>query len=113
MERYVLHLKVKAKDLDAVEATIANGAKLNELDRSGQSPLHLAVLTANINMVEILLKAGANPNTLSIEWVTPAWRAAKLGYEEIRDLLIAYGSQAEDHKYSAKPAIRVINLVTV
>ncbi|MCI1187119.1 ankyrin repeat domain-containing protein [Hymenobacter sp. DH14] len=71
MEKYSLHEKVLEADADGVSSLISAGADLNELDVLGHSPLHWAVFGGYYNIVECLLKAGANPNVLSRDGVTP------------------------------------------
>lgn len=47
---------------------IKNGAKIDEFDFDGKTPLHLAVKTdgiVNMDIVDLLLKNGANINLLA------------------------------------------------
>jgi ankyrin repeat protein len=48
-------------ELDVVLRLLVNGCNPNEYLASGQTPLHLAVSQNNVQLVEILLKGGADP----------------------------------------------------
>lgn len=73
------------------------GAKLEERDEVGSTPLHKAVLSKNVNAVRALLAAGAN---LESRWEennrgTALHLAAGAGYTEIVRLLVADGARLE------------------
>lgn len=90
MNDYLLHIKVLQNDDNALKNLIKSGVDLNILDPLGNSPLHLAVLCRNILLVKTLLFAGANPNILSNELLTPAAKAITIGYYDIAELLYSY-----------------------
>lgn len=69
--RNIIHLLVMAHGsgggdsasvMVALEAAMARGCPINELDGSGVMPLHLAVLLNDGQMVAYLLEHGADPN---------------------------------------------------
>ena len=57
---------VEYNDLEKAEQILKNDpSQLNELNDEGISPLHISVIKANLKMINLLLKYGANPNILS------------------------------------------------
>lgn len=62
--------------------------------------LHWAVLGGYEDIVLTLLEAGANPNIMADDGITPKWSAADFGLTEIEELLTAYGGKvATDEKF--------------
>ena len=65
---------VQSGDEEAVSASLANGADVNETTGGGQTALILAVIFGHTNLVKLLMKAGANPHLRdnlgldAIEW---------------------------------------------
>lgn len=91
--KYLLHKQVRKCNVTGVKFAIKIGCDLNKLDDHGNTPLHWAVLGGYLNIVKILLEAGANPNTLSNDGITPKWSAADFGLTAIEDLLTRYGGK--------------------
>ena len=57
---------------DTVKMLINNGARaFNKCDESGFAPLHYACQLGNSDMVEALIKAGANVNVMSADKLMP------------------------------------------
>ena len=77
---------VAAGDVDAVNAALAAGADVNERNSGGQTALILAVIFSHIDLVHLLVKAGANPRLRdnlgldAIEW------AQRRGLSDVVDL---------------------------
>ncbi|KAF9430276.1 Ankyrin repeat domain-containing protein 13C [Entomortierella beljakovae] len=63
---------------------------INALDSHLVTPLHLAVMFNRIELVQILLKAGANPIARSGSGWTPRQEATSLGNRELIELLTRY-----------------------
>lgn len=61
----------KRGDLDTVKECIKKRVKVNILDREGNTPLHYACSCKNIEMVDLLIKAGANVNKKNRQGFTP------------------------------------------
>jgi len=56
-----LHQATKSGDTGAVEALIADGADVNATNDAGQTPLILAIVAGQHQLLRPLLRAGANP----------------------------------------------------
>jgi ankyrin repeat protein len=114
---------LKDNDLTEAEQLINLGHPINEQDNMGLTPLHVAVLKRNIEIVHRLLEAGATPDvrttvddldcplddecldkeTLAEELIcklqklgnkTPLHIAAKEGLDDIAKVLLAYGADS-------------------
>eukprot|EP01102_Stenamoeba_stenopodia_P017716 TRINITY_DN6394_c0_g1_i1.p1 TRINITY_DN6394_c0_g1~~TRINITY_DN6394_c0_g1_i1.p1 ORF type:complete len:527 (+),score=105.41 TRINITY_DN6394_c0_g1_i1:158-1738(+) len=71
-EALALHKAVWLDDIAKVEKILEKHPKsVNQVDPHGNTPLHIAAHFANINMVELLILKGADPEVLS----KPGWRA--------------------------------------
>jgi ankyrin repeat protein len=62
-----LHWAVRADDLDMAELLIRAGANVKAANRLGVTPLSLACINGNAAMIEKLLKAGVDPNSVLSE----------------------------------------------
>lgn len=109
MEKYLLHEKVLEADIGGINSLISEGADLNELDTLGHSSLHWAVFGGYYDVVECLLKAGANPNVLSGDGVTPKWRAQDFGLTKIEELLTQYGGKVLTDSHFDRGAFSAFN----
>jgi ankyrin repeat protein len=87
MEKYQIHKAALASDYEYGLKLIESKIDLDELDEDGHTALHWAVFRADIDFVKLLLEAGANPNILSADGVTPKWRARDFCLDEIDKLL--------------------------
>ncbi|TQR20422.1 M48 family metallopeptidase [Psychrobacillus vulpis] len=82
---------VSNDDEDTVRDLIANGVDLEDFDSEQTTALHYAVYEDNISIAEILLEAGANPNTA--DYYTNALTAAlENGNYSLASLLTGYGA---------------------
>lgn len=88
-----LHSAAQRGDLDAVKQALAtNPASINELDPgSGGTPLLLAAISGNMDVVAFLVENGAEIN-LASQGVTPLHGAAYRGHKDIALYLIAGGA---------------------
>ena len=93
MEKYQIHKAALESDYEFALKLIDLKVHLNELDTDGHTALHWAVFRGDLNSVKILLEAGANPNILSSDGVTPKWRARYYGLTEIDKLLESIGGK--------------------
>lgn len=90
MNRYELHYKVLDGNVNEIKTVIARCENIDELDDFGYSPLHWAVINKQINIVELLLDAGASVEVLSKDGLTPYDSAKDLYFVEIEHLLSIY-----------------------
>lgn len=56
-----IHRVAFIKNIEIVKLLLDNGADINSVDNSLNTPLHLSVLIRNYEMIDILLSLGANP----------------------------------------------------
>lgn len=78
-------------NLPAVETLLAKGASVN---RPNWTALHYAASSGATKIVELLLRAGANPNALSPNKTTPLMMAAGGGHASTVKLLLDNGANA-------------------
>ncbi|XP_069063003.1 NF-kappa-B inhibitor beta isoform X2 [Pleurodeles waltl] len=89
-----LHIAVIRKDLEMVKLLLDSGADLNKPELScGRSPLHLAVESQCPEVVECLLRAGANKDAQMYVGYTPLYSAMYRQDNSILQLLRRYGSR--------------------
>lgn len=78
---------------DLLECLIKAGAPVNEPALDGPwYPIHSAVIDGNIAVIELLLKAGADPNVTAADGWTPLMTAAQAGNPGIVKLLLQFGA---------------------
>ncbi len=101
-----LHQAASQGAIKAIEVLLAYGAKVDSKTDDGATPLCLAIRLGGVKkggrgVAEILLKNGANPNSMnSRHRMTPFHEAIDRGDIELVRLLIAYGAKADDHAFS-------------
>lgn len=79
---------VELNDIPTVMRLVENGADINQTDRMGFTPLHVAAWNGYVELTEYLLQKGANPNVLSQSGNTPL----KFANPAITKLLLRYGA---------------------
>ena len=83
----------KLGDLEALEVHLSNEADLNAPDpEAGLTPLSWAALAGKVEIVERLIKAGADVNGKNREGTTPLHEAGFMGQDEIAALLLQNGA---------------------
>ncbi|KAI9762377.1 MAG: hypothetical protein M1840_001270 [Geoglossum simile] len=65
---------------------------LNRTNYMGESPLYLAVRHGNLELIELMLSRGADPNAEDIRGETPLYVAVQLGHYETVKMLLSYGA---------------------
>jgi ankyrin repeat protein len=62
---------IKNRDVNAVRACVSKGAKLNDRDAKGRTLLHHAARGNSLEIVRLLVEAGAIGNVVDRDWNTP------------------------------------------
>ena len=76
----------------ASNPTLAVGAKIDCKDAQGHTPLSEAACGGQLEICQLLLKHGANPNSSNSQGRTPVWRAAFMDKRDCVDCLLKAGS---------------------
>lgn len=90
--------EVKSGNPDRVQALLNNGAKLSERDDNGDTALHMAI--ENVEMMKILLNAGAMPDASNYYGTTPLMWAANFGKTEAIKILLSAGANVNWKNHS-------------
>lgn len=85
----LLHIAIARGEIEKVEEELNKGANMNSLAGDGLSTLQWAIATRS-EVLEYLLKRGANPNIESVEGATPIMNAVQSNKTEHLKLLIDY-----------------------
>lgn len=95
-KRSLLHYAAEAGQIRVLKALCKRGAD-KEIHAGPRSftPLHLAVRQGFEKGVELLLRYGANVDSLSLKGYTPLHHAARCGKVEIGRLLVANGANVD------------------
>ncbi len=89
-----LHWAVRADDLETAQLLIGAGAKVSAANRDGATPLLLAAINGSGPMLEVLIKAGADPNTpLTKSQDTALMMAARTGKTDAIKVLLDHSAQ--------------------
>lgn len=85
-----------------IELLTNNGAKINEVDNNGATPLSIFIQTYDDmsvhkrdfkkEVVDYLIKRGADVNLRQKDGTTALWHAAKLGDDDIVEILLDHGA---------------------
>jgi ankyrin repeat protein len=79
-------------DITAIRALAVNAAAINKAEPDGTTPLHIAVLRNDANIVELLLRAGANATATTRYGVAPLYLACVNGNAAVIEQLLAAGA---------------------
>jgi ankyrin repeat protein len=84
-----LRISAVHNDIPFIRKLIQHEVPLNQANDKGYTALHLAVLCGRDEVVELLLNAGANPNTQEkLEKRSPIFDAARLDHHLIASILL-------------------------
>lgn len=89
------------KDQKWISFLLAHKADPNSVDKSGKSALYHAVLSGNIEMVQLLLKSDADPDIKALCEKTPLSLAMSMNQEKIFEALLEYGGDPSNIYYIA------------
>jgi cytohesin len=101
-----LRVAATVGDLKRVQDLIAKGVDVNRrFGSASNSVLNRAIESGNSELVETVLRAGADPNAREDAGMTPMMLAAFFGYAGIVEKLINYGARIDtveqDHNNTA------------
>lgn len=96
---------------------LKNGANVHAVDCYEQTPLHIAVISGNIQFVNLILEFGDTTKAVDRDGDTPLDYANKYGYKDIQQRLhslkLANDSPVEDKAYEADEDIEMCSSVDV
>lgn len=95
---------VRMRRLDDIVRMIDAGADLECLDHRAETPLYVAASLGLVEEVELLLKAGANPNRVPPVCRSPLFAAAGVS-ERVVELLLQYGADPNRSSLTVLPPI--------
>ena len=79
-------------DVEAIKNHCDAGTDVNEKDKYGDAPLHIAAVRTSVEVAKLLIEKGADVNIKTKWGRTPLAEAASVGSREIAELLIAEGA---------------------
>ena len=85
-----LFIAIRAHDLNEVNNVLDHGANINHARDCNHTPLHVAALHGNVDMVKLLLDRGANLGCLNLDGHSPLMLAEMQGHDAVADLLAEY-----------------------
>ena len=91
-----IHDAAKSGDLDQIQLLIVQGVDANEKAGRDETPLIIASLAGNGEIVNYLLQRGADINARSASGLTALHAAAYAGHTKIVSLLVAKGAAVND-----------------
>ena len=84
-----LHWSVRANDLETTRLLLGAGARADQANRYGVTPLSLAALNGNAAVMDALIKAGADPAATVSNGQTMLMIAARSGNPDAMNVLLA------------------------
>ncbi len=105
----VLYGAVESGHQDAVLFAMSAGAALDAVHGvTGNTALHLAASSGEVDIVRILLNGGVNPNLVSFSGSTPLSLACVSGDDEVVELLLAAGADPNLFGGNASSALYLV-----
>jgi hypothetical protein len=115
-----LHIAAAAYQTEIARRLIPAGADVGARNRRGQEPLHYAAVggpgsttwnpAAQAATIVCLIEAGADPNTVDMDGVTPLHRAVRTRCAEAVRTLLAHGADpARKNKSGSTPMLLAIH----
>ena len=105
-----LHKAVRDGNIEDVKTLILNGAEINSMDVSNNTPLDWAVCKNQILIAKLLLQNGADVNIKGgTIFDTPLHVAAGFGFLEMVEMLIRKGADIEAKDYFARKPLHLAN----
>ena len=118
----VVHMAVKAECMPILTRLAALGARCNVVNKSGLSPLHLAVFLGNKSMVCLLLQKGVTANRVVKDGLLAGCTALDISLDHttgsaeemqgINQVLLSYGAKrALQIIKNPQPAVRYLQKI--
>jgi uncharacterized protein len=104
-QRTAMHYAALNGNLQIIAILIKADAKLDPVDRLGDTPLHLAADRDQIDAAKLLLDAGAEVDLQNKDGMTPLMVAASRGELEIVRALLAKGANPSKTDYTGRDAL--------
>ncbi|XP_065579603.1 ankyrin-1-like [Artemia franciscana] len=97
-----LHLAVVSSDTEVVEMILDKGARINAVDKLGETPLHCAIKNSdkNVEMTKLLLKHGSNVKVRTNYGRSPLHLAASRKCPQTVDYLLMHGADVNVIEYN-------------
>jgi len=83
-------------DAWVLEECFMNGAPINVSDKSGFTPMHLAVQRNSFDCIMVLINCGANVNAVTLSGVTPLFLALAAGSTQAAQIIRENGGLEHD-----------------
>lgn len=106
-----LHTAATFKKYNAAEFLIEKGAKLNETNNKGETPLFAAVIQQDLKMIQLLLQKGADPNIANNEGASPLMKA--INYQMDYKIIEALYNAGADISVTDKNGYDIKKLATL
>lgn len=85
----LLHVAIRTRKKSMIRLLLRRGVStINEQDSDGRTALHVAAQSGDEEMVETLMKHGADPKTLDKHGLDALHCAVKQGHEEVVEILL-------------------------
>jgi ankyrin repeat protein len=104
-----LHWVVSRGEVSAAKALISAGIDINKAGDLGYTPLHLACMKGDAEMVQLLIANGADMFALS-EGFSPFTKARICGHDNICELLAPLMREAQKHDPEVWARARIAQL---
>ena len=113
----IMHL---INDANIIQLLIKKGGEVNKTNNDGVTPLHQAILKANVKSVKVLIDSGSNVNFIEGVGIRPGsnqnkhtclmlairdYHKSKLAFKQIIELLLKKGADPEIKDYDGHSAM--------
>ena len=96
---------VKSGDVAAVRSLLASHVDVNAVDADGSTALHWAAQADNLQLIDLLLAAGAKPSVATRYNITPLYFACNNGDAQAIDRLLKAGADPNSVSHEGQTAL--------